>query len=157
MRPGECCPVCKPLKCIDEKRIYFDGDSWTREKDHCTHCSCQNGRVSCFTESCAHVKCAKDEVFVSKPNKCCPQCVSKLTENCEYFGKTYYSGEMWYKSGCQHCSCDYGKVSCTNIECESKFCMKDEIMVKRKDDCCVECRKPIVCEIDQLKLKIKVK
>ena len=85
---------------------------------------------------------------MSKPNKCCPQCVSRLSENCEYFGKTYYSGEMWYKNGCQHCSCDYGKVSCTNIECESKFCMKDEIMVKRKDDCCVECRKPIYCETD---------
>lgn len=32
-----------------------------------------------------------------------------------------------------------------NVECESKFCLKDEIMVKKKNDCCIQCRKPMFC------------
>ncbi len=42
-----------------------------------------------------------------------------------------------------------------NVQCESSFCLKDEIMVKRKDECCLSCRKPINCKINQ-HLEIKV-
>ena len=62
---------------------------------------------------------------------------------------------MWYNSGCQHCACNHGQISCMNIQCESNFCLKDEILVKKKDDCCIECRKPKICSINEY-LTIKV-
>lgn len=78
-----------------------------------------------------------------------------MSENCEYHGKLYYNGEMWYTNGCQHCVCVSGRVICMNVECESKFCLKNEIMVKKKDDCCVTCRKPKICTINNI-IQIKV-
>ena len=98
----------------------------------------------------------KNQVLITKSNVCCPQCVSQISDNCEYYGRIYYNGEMWYNNGCQHCACDYGKVICMNVQCESTFCFKDEIMVKKKDDCCIECRKPLYCDVGN-GLKIKVR
>lgn len=90
----------------------------------------------------------KNEILVKKSNKCCAQCEPEINENCEYYGKIHYNGEMWYTSGCQHCACDYGRVICMNVQCESQFCLKDEIMVKKKDQCCVYCRKPMYCHVN---------
>lgn len=70
--------------------------------------------------------------MVRKSNRCCAQCESQMSENCEYYGKMHYNGEMWYTSGCQHCACSSGRVICMNVQCESTFCLKDEIMVKKK-------------------------
>jgi hypothetical protein len=88
-------------------------------------------------------------MLISKSHECCPKCVPKKEENCEYFGKTYYNGDIWYMNGCQHCACDYGRVLCSIVECESKFCLKDEIIVKKNEGCCVECRKPMYCQVDK--------
>ena len=56
---------------------------------------------------------------------------------------------MWYNNGCEHCACDFGKVVCMSVQCESQFCLRDEIIVRKKDDCCIQCRKPTYCVIDQ--------
>ena len=93
--------------------------------------------------------------MISKSNDCCPQCVSQVSENCEYNGRMHYNGDMWYNNGCEHCACDFGKVVCMSVQCESQFCLKDEIMVKKKDECCIQCRKPTYCTINE-NLKIKV-
>lgn len=71
-----------------------------------------------------------------------------MSENCEYFGRIHYNGEMWYTQGCQHCACNSGRVICMNVQCESQFCLRDEIMVKKKDECCISCRKPAMCTLD---------
>lgn len=89
----------------------------------------------------------KNEILVTKSNRCCPQCESQMSENCEYYGRIHYNGEMWYTSGCQHCACNSGRVLCMNVQCESTFCLKDEIMVKKKDECCISCRKPMYCAV----------
>lgn len=75
--------------------------------------------------------------------------MSKLSNSCEYYGKLHYHGEMWYNNGCQHCACTYGKIFCMNVQCESNFCLKDEIPVRKKDDCCIKCRKATKCSIDE--------
>jgi hypothetical protein len=138
--------------CVDDDNTYNEGSTWTRKNDLCTHCTCTNGKALCFTQNCTTAnKCAHDEMLISKNNQCCPKCVPKTEENCEYFGKTYYNGDIWYMNGCQHCACDYGRVLCSTVECESKFCLRDEIMVKKKDECCVECRKPMYCQIEKTK------
>jgi hypothetical protein len=70
-----------------------------------------------------------------------------ITINSKGLG-VYYNGDIWSMNSCQYCACDYGRVICHNVQCEAKFCMNDEIMVKRKDQCCMQCRKPIYCDID---------
>lgn len=35
-----------------------------------------------------------------------------------------------------------------SVQCESQFCLHDEIMVRKKDDCCIQCRKPTYCTIN---------
>lgn len=92
--------------------------------------------------------CFKNEILVTKSNRCCPQCESQMSENCEYFGRIHYNGEMWYTQGCQHCACTSGRVICMNVQCESQFCLRDEIMVKKKDECCIACRRPATCRLD---------
>ena len=100
---------------------------------------------------------------MTKSHRCCPRCESQMSENCEYFGRIHYNGEMWYTQGCQHCACNSGRVICMNVQCQSQFCLRDEIMVRKKDECCISCRKPAVCRLDHdnktlikvFKLKIK--
>ena len=75
--------------------------------------------------------------------------MSKLSESCDYYGKIHYHGEMWYNSGCQHCACNHGKIVCMNVQCESNFCLNDEILVRKKDECCMECRKATQCSINE--------
>lgn len=72
-----------------------------------------------------------------------------MSDNCDYYGRLYYNGEMWYTKDCQHCACSYGRVVCMNVECESTFCLKDEIMVQKKENfCCLECRAQATCQIN---------
>ena len=162
VREGECCPTCKnSMKCVDvanEQKVHNSGDYWVDEREPCMHCSCNGTKISCFRESCdERLKCAQDEILVSKSNRCCPECESRrLSDNCEYYGKSYLNGEMWYTKKCQHCACNAGKVTCMSVECESKFCLKSEIMVRKKNDCCMECRKPIECRIDEEGLVLQV-
>jgi hypothetical protein len=149
-----CCPVClkkeeENYNCLDNK--YKNGQYWTQPNDTCTHCTCQKGQIKCSKQNCTTTtteECPKNEILIYKSNRCCPQCVSQVSDNCEYYGEMHYNGEMWYNSGCQHCACDYGKVVCVHVECESKFCLRDEIMVKKKDDCCVECRQAKHCSVE---------
>jgi hypothetical protein len=72
-----------------------------------------------------------------------------MTENCDYYGDLYYNGQTWHsKFDCQQCACSYGRVVCSNIECESTFCLKNEILVRKKDNCCLECRPLGTCTIN---------
>lgn len=159
LRQGECCPKCKTKQCLlDDGKLYSHNQVWTKApKDPCTHCICLNGNIKCVRENCTQIECSPNETQVSLPGKCCTKCVSKIhTDNCEYFGRIYYNGDIWSSSSssCQYCACDYGKIICNSIQCEAKFCMNDEIMVKSKDGCCVECRKPIWCDVnDGLRVK----
>jgi hypothetical protein len=91
--------------------------------------------------------------MITESDRCCPRCVSKLSESCDYYGRIHYNNEMWY-NGCQHCSCNSGKIQCMQIQCESNFCLKDEIQVKTKNNCCLECRKATSCSINH-KFQIK--
>ena len=70
-----------------------------------------------------------------------------MSDNCDYHGRLYYNSEMWYSQDCQHCACSYGRVLCMNVECESTFCLKDEVVVRHKDSCCIECRQPTQCRL----------
>ncbi|CAF0709358.1 unnamed protein product [Brachionus calyciflorus] len=149
--PNSCCPKCKPIFTCQENGIYYkDGDYWTSKNDPCLHCSCLGGKINCIKENCTQTQCKKNELLVTRSNRCCAQCESQMNENCDYYGKLHYNGEMWYTKGCQHCSCVSGRVICMNVQCESTFCLKDEIIVQKKDECCITCRKPKSCKINEL-------
>jgi len=162
LKEDACCPTCKnSMKCVDhenDQKVYTSGDYWNNPNDPCEHCTCNGTKINCFKETCDEsIKCASNEILVSKSNRCCPECESKrLIDNCEYYGKSYLNGEIWYTKNCQHCACNRGKVSCMNVECESKFCMKNEILVRKKNDCCMECRQPIVCHVKEENLILQV-
>ena len=161
LREDSCCPTCKnSLKCVDQEnneKVYNNGDYWTNDADPCVHCSCNTTQIHCFKETCGAVTCAADEILVSKSNRCCPECESKMnSDNCEYYGRNYMNGEIWYTKNCQHCACNGGKVTCMNVECESKFCLKNEIMVRKKNDCCMQCRKPMTCHVSEGNIVLQV-
>jgi hypothetical protein len=77
-----------------------------------------------------------------------------MPDNCDYHGRLYYNGEVWYSAACHHCACSYGRVICTRIECEATFCLSNEILVRKKkvgqnhQECCVECRAPVSCQVN---------
>ena len=161
LKEDACCPTCKnTLKCIDAEnnnKVFNNGDYWTNDNDPCVHCACNSTKINCFKETCGPVTCAKDEILVSKSNRCCPECESKLNnDNCEYYGRNYLNGEIWYTKNCQNCACNSGKVTCMNVECESKFCLKNEIVVRKKNDCCMQCRKPLSCFVNEENLTLQV-
>jgi len=39
---------------------------------------------------------------------------------CSYGGKDYYDGQK-FNLGCKECTCDWGKVSCDDKNCGSKY------------------------------------
>lgn len=45
--------------------------------------------------------------------------LNPIAKSCQYGGKTYKSGEGFpSEDGCNSCSCEDGKVSCTLMACE---------------------------------------
>lgn len=64
-----------------------------------------------------------------------------LDPKCYHSGRFYDEGEQW-KNGmetCSMCACIYGRVKCDKYECPPVKCGHDEILIKRKDECCSSC------------------
>ncbi|CAM1298856.1 Uncharacterised protein at_DN1088 [Pycnogonum litorale] len=73
--PNECCMRCEPKGCEHRGQQYKHGDLW-KEGD-CSHCKCNGGAVSCFTETCKHTpKFCPHGMNVKKRNgSCCKECL----------------------------------------------------------------------------------
>ncbi|XP_078659996.1 extracellular matrix organizing protein FRAS1-like [Branchiostoma floridae x Branchiostoma belcheri] len=71
-KPGKCCPECSSpgAECQVQGRIYQDGESW--ELDLCRRCSCRQGQVQCYHETCA--PCPPGTSTAHVPGECCGDC-----------------------------------------------------------------------------------
>ncbi|XP_053565707.1 peroxidasin homolog isoform X2 [Bombina bombina] len=63
--------------CTDETgKSYSTNEKWN--KDSCTKCECNDGRMTCYVESCPPVECLAPE---KKEGVCCPICKHDKTQN----------------------------------------------------------------------------
>ena len=112
--------------------------------------------MNCGYVKCAMTKCKEDEISVTKPGNCCPECVKGVCPpkppciGCE-------SCPGGYNDGCNSCACDingkaictkkaclvknkpYCTQDCTKVFCIQSICNKNEISTVLPGDCCPTC------------------
>lgn len=69
--------------CEHANMTYYDGESFM--EDLCTMCQCNNGTVTCVTETCPECEQGTHPVNVS--NQCCPRCLPGKIRSCDTFIK----------------------------------------------------------------------
>jgi len=98
------------LGCISSNgSFYSNSQNWY--EDDCTHCECNNGKISCRVEMCQPVSCDRPVIL---PGHCCPTC---QTHACNL-----------------HCPQGYRKDSLGNDICECNNCLN------KQQDCVLLCR-----------------
>jgi len=83
-------PRNRPCRSTLTGQRYTSGDAW--RVDMCQSCTCQNGQIICFSQTCPVLSCNKS---VLKKGHCCPICISgqlataadRLSHDCHFFGK----------------------------------------------------------------------
>nr|XP_026695387.1 BMP-binding endothelial regulator protein isoform X2 [Ciona intestinalis] len=91
---GHCCSFCPDEilnNCSIDGHKYEHGTRWRRHGNPCVHCLCNNGTISCLTETCSlpAKKCPAGEVLESLPGKCCQSCIPE-PGICAVFGDPHY-------------------------------------------------------------------
>uniref|UniRef100_A0A8B9HBU1 Si:dkey-266m15.6 n=1 Tax=Astyanax mexicanus TaxID=7994 RepID=A0A8B9HBU1_ASTMX len=121
------CEVCDG--CSFHGRVYDNGARFPDPQDHCKHCVCMNGGVSCASVDCPGAPCRRP---VRRPGECCPVC----TGTCEHSGQVYESGSTFTPANdpCSSCTCLNGRVSCKAWLC-SEHCTHPI----QSTDCCPVC------------------
>ncbi|XP_071971616.1 extracellular matrix organizing protein FRAS1 [Engystomops pustulosus] len=82
---GKCCAECvlSTSYCLHKEpgkedshsdlsgvKHLMNGEKW--KEDECTECECQNGHITCFSQSCP--SCPLGTLMIFEEGKCCPQC-----------------------------------------------------------------------------------
>ncbi|KAK3090989.1 hypothetical protein FSP39_016284, partial [Pinctada imbricata] len=124
-REAECC-----LECVSAE-VATSGMLQT-----CEFCICDQGKVSCHTATCGHVKCKKNEIEVKLPGKCCPDCV--IPPQCYSDGETFMDGDTWHPDPCTVCNCVQGEVICYQRPCPA--CSQGSIEIIQEGECCGKCQ-----------------
>ncbi|XP_035381615.1 kielin/chordin-like protein isoform X1 [Electrophorus electricus] len=121
------CQVCDG--CNFHQRQCSNGERFPDPWDHCQHCTCQNGDVSCDSRSCPEVSCGSP---VIPAGECCPVC----TGVCEHLGERYESGSTFTSANdpCSSCICLNEVISCQKRQC-AEWCTHP----LRSTDCCPVC------------------
>ncbi|XP_058880340.1 cysteine-rich motor neuron 1 protein-like isoform X2 [Acipenser ruthenus] len=151
-----CCPQCPdepflplspsnesmPGYCKNEEGdIFLAAESW--KPNVCTSCVCQEGAISCFSESCPPVACARP---VLRKGQCCPYCLEDTVPKkavCHFNGKTYADEERWDIDSCTHCYCLQGQTLCSTVSCPALPCVEP---VNVEGGCCPMCSEMYVPE-----------
>ncbi|KAI7802308.1 kielin/chordin-like protein isoform X1 [Triplophysa rosa] len=126
--PGECCPVCAGT-CEHLGQAYESGSTFTPADDRCSTCTCQNGHVSCYRNSCPQ-QCTHPVHSAD----CCPVC-----DTCSYDGQRYENMQTFYAPSdpCRRCVCSIGSVTCSSVSCPLLRCQDP---VTLPGQCCPQCR-----------------
>ncbi len=138
---GECECGWEETTCKYNGKEYKDGETFEAD-DGCNTCRCTDGKVICTLMACEEP--CKEEVqtcYVRAENngfttnvaykkvrcegtlKECEaeygECECGWTGDCNYNGKEYKNGEAFPAGdGCNECSCEDGKVTCTEKACD---------------------------------------
>uniref|UniRef100_A0A8C7GIH3 Cysteine-rich motor neuron 1 protein n=1 Tax=Oncorhynchus kisutch TaxID=8019 RepID=A0A8C7GIH3_ONCKI len=142
-----CCPHCPdepitpqspsndsmPSYCRNEEGdIFLAAESW--KPNTCSSCVCLDGQISCFSESCPPVGCARP---VLRKGQCCPYCLDATPRAvCHFNGKTYADEERWDIDSCTHCYCLQGQTLCSTVSCPALPCHQPTIV---EGSCCPMC------------------
>ncbi|MCI4383814.1 hypothetical protein PGIGA_G00031020 [Pangasianodon gigas] len=116
--------------CIHGEELKHNGQEWSLIHDHCTVCTCKDGRVFCRRRVC---DCAAPDLDLS----CCPECDTRQSSQCVHQnGHTlYHSGESWIYN-CQQCRCLQGEVGCVSLSCPVLLCNHSTVL---EGECCPRC------------------
>ncbi|XP_067098803.1 cysteine-rich motor neuron 1 protein isoform X2 [Osmerus mordax] len=116
----------------EEGDIFLAAESW--KPNTCSSCVCVDGSISCFSESCPPVGCARP---VLRKGQCCPYCLDATPRAvCHFNGQTYSDEERWDIDSCTHCYCLQGQTLCSTVSCPPLPCHQP-IMVE--GSCCPMC------------------
>uniref|UniRef100_A0AAZ3RS15 Neural EGFL like 1 n=1 Tax=Oncorhynchus tshawytscha TaxID=74940 RepID=A0AAZ3RS15_ONCTS len=122
-------PACSG-DCLYEEGLKHNGQKWNHSLDHCSLCSCKDGRTFCMRREC---HCADPETDLF----CCPECDSRKSSQC-----LHQSGHILYRSrdswiySCQQCRCLEGKVDCWPLACPVLACKYSALV---EGECCPHC------------------
>ncbi|CDQ99229.1 unnamed protein product [Oncorhynchus mykiss] len=128
-----------PSYCRNEEGdIFLAAESW--KPNTCSSCVCLDGQISCFSESCPPVGCARP---VLRKGQCCPYCLDATPRAvCHFNGKTYADEERWDIDSCTHCYCLQGQTLCSTVSCPALPCHQPTIV---EGSCCPMCSGVCVC------------
>ncbi|XP_060734763.1 kielin/chordin-like protein isoform X1 [Tachysurus vachellii] len=110
----ECCQSCDG--CHYSGVDYLSGQEFLDPSDHCKHCTCINGDVTCRQKPCFSPGCSHP---APAPGHCCPVC-----DACSYDGKILLNGESLpdRTDPCSECTCMRGSVQCRRRLCAAAPC-----------------------------------
>jgi len=90
--------------CTMGGKMHKHGEKWD-SPDGCNLCFCEYGKIGCTERGCLETKRRKRGRGL-------------LPGICRMGGKVYKHGQKWTPPGdCNKCSCEYGKIVCTEMEC----------------------------------------
>lgn len=117
--------------CPQPGNVRLNGEEWTPSHDHCSICSCKDGRTFCRRRPC---DCADPSSLLLH---CCPGCGARPSGQClDQNGRTLYpSGATWLY-GCQQCRCTDGAVDCWPLLCPVLSCSYTALP---QGECCPRC------------------
>ncbi|XP_037692124.1 kielin/chordin-like protein isoform X1 [Choloepus didactylus] len=123
--PGQCCPVCDG--CEYQGHQYQSQETFRlQESDHCVHCSCQAGEVSCEEQECPVAPCTP------------PGSGPQLCSACVLDGEEFAEGVQWEPDDqpCTACSCQGGVPTCRAVFCPPAPCQHP---TQPPGACCPSC------------------
>ncbi|KAI4810234.1 hypothetical protein KUCAC02_019075 [Chaenocephalus aceratus] len=128
--------------CEANGSIYFVGEWYFLESDHCTQCECTSEGSACSRTECTSLPAAC--IHVSHyPTDCCPRC-EKI--GCEYRGVVYDLGQNFQPSECEQCTCDSdGIARCLVADCAPPPCVNPNYQPGK---CCPECKEGPNCYVN---------
>ncbi|KAF4519369.1 hypothetical protein B566_EDAN011375 [Ephemera danica] len=137
--------------CFYESKFFKEGVQWRAERDVCSMCSCQHGRVKCEPIVCPPTPCANP---ITLPGDCCASCYSAAETNasesngCNLAGIFYRAGSSWHPylppvgfNRCVICSCRSStlEVSYTPVQCPALTCSDKVAFRPERTSCCKQC------------------
>lgn len=134
--------------CEANGSIYYVGEWYFLDSDHCTQCECTAEGSACARTECTSLPAAC--IHVSHyPTDCCPRC-EKI--GCEYRGVVYELGQNFQPSECEQCTCDSdGIARCLVADCAPPPCVNP---VYQPGKCCPECKEGPNCYVDSSRSQV---
>ncbi|KAF5889344.1 kielin/chordin-like protein, partial [Clarias magur] len=110
----QCCQSCDGCHYAGED--YLSGQEFLDPSDHCKHCTCINGDVTCSQKPCYPPGCSHP---APSAGHCCPVC-----DACSYDGEVLLDGQTRPNpiEPCSECTCRGGSVQCVRRVCDPAAC-----------------------------------
>ncbi|ROL44544.1 von Willebrand factor C domain-containing protein 2-like [Anabarilius grahami] len=134
--------------CEANGSVYYVGEWYFLDSDHCTQCECTADGSACARTECTSLPAAC--IHVSHyPTDCCPRC-EKI--GCEHGGEVYELGQQFQPSACEQCTCySDGIARCQVADCAPPPCVNP---VYQKEKCCPQCKDGPNCYVNASRTQV---